>query len=121
MAIKVNGRALQHARSLIDRGRVVLDEREAWRAHRPSARRRDAYIAANGIRAYGTWFLAIDDQAAEGTKARHKFAYGDFQHVHRCAVLSAEVRAAQYRYSDVVAAAIQLHAMLDELRWSEAM
>ena len=121
MAIKVNRRAVQHARSLIDRRRVVLDEREAWRAHRPSARRRDAYIEANGIRAYGTWFLAIDDEAPEGTKARHKFPYGDFQRVHRCAVLSAEVRTVQFRYSDVEAAAAQLHRLLDELTWSEAM
>ncbi len=121
MAIRVNRRAVQHARSLIDRRRVVLDERAAWRAHRPAARQRDAFIRANGIRAYGTWFLAIDDQAPEGTKARHKFPYGDFQRVHRCAVLSAEVRAAQYRYSDVEAVAAQLHRMLDELTWSEAM
>lgn len=121
MAITVNRRAVQHARSLLERRRVVLDKREAWRAHRPSARLRNAYIEANGIRAYGTWFLAIDDQAPEGTKARHKFAYGDFHRVHRCAVLSAEVRAAQYRYADVEAVAAQLHRMLDELTWSEAM
>jgi hypothetical protein len=121
MAITVNRRAVQHARSLIERRRVVLDERDAWRAHRPTARQRDAYIRANGIRAYGTWFLAIDDQGAEGTKARHKFLYGDFQSVHRCAVLSAELRAGQYRYSDVEAAAADLHRMLDELTWSKAM
>lgn len=102
MAIKVNWRAVQHARSLVDRRRVVLDERVAWRAHRPTARQRNAFIRASGIRAYGTWFLAIDDQAPEGTKARHKFPYGDFQRVHRCAVLSAEVRAGQYRWPDVV-------------------
>jgi hypothetical protein len=121
MTRKVNWRAVQHARSLIERRRVVLDDRDAWRAHRPTARQRDAYIRANGIRAYGTWFLAIDDQAPEGTKARHKFPYGDFQSVHRCAVLSAEQRAGQYRYSDLELAAAQLHRMLDELTWSRAM
>src|SRR5260370_16308657 len=98
MTIKVNWRAVQHARSLIERRRVVLDDRDAWRAHRPTARQRDAYIRANGIRAYGTWFLAIDDQAPEGTKARHKFPYGDFQSVHRCAVLSPEHQPAQYTH-----------------------
>jgi hypothetical protein len=121
MAITVNRRAVQHARSLIERRRVVLDDRDAWANHRPTARQRDAYIAANGIRAYGTWFLAIDDQAPEGTRARHKFPYGDFHSVHRCAVLSAEVRARQYRYTDVEAAAAHLHRMLDELSWSRAM
>jgi hypothetical protein len=121
MAIKVNHRAVQHARSLIERGRAVIDERGAWRRHRPSTREQNAYIDMHGIRAYGSWFLAIDDQAAEGTKARHKFQYGDFLNVHRCAVLSAEARAAQYRYAGVEAAAAHLHRMLDERTWSKAM
>jgi hypothetical protein len=115
VAIKLNRRALQHARHLIERRSVVLDDKDAWRKHRPSSRRQNAYIKAHGIRAYGTWFLGIDDQAAEGTKTRHKFPYGDFEAVHRCAVLSAEVRAGQGRYTAVQSAAAQLHRMLDDL------
>src|SRR5260370_40708173 len=107
MTIKVNWRAVQHARSLIERRRVVLDDRDAWRAHRPTARQRHAYIRANGIRAYGTWVLALDDPAPEGTKARHKFPYGDFQSVHRRAVLSAGQRAGPDRYSDLERAAAE--------------
>jgi hypothetical protein len=113
MAIKVNRRGLQHARHLIAGRRVVLDERDAWRRHRPSSRQQNTYIEAYGIRSYGTWFLAIDDEAAEGTKARHRFPYGDFTNVHRCAVLATERRAAQYKYIDVEVAAAQLHTMLE--------
>ena len=114
-ATKLNQRAWQHARHLIAARKVVLDEREAWRRHRPSARKQNAYIAAHGIRSYGTWFLGIDDEAAEGTKARHKLSYGDFENVHRCAVLSQELRAAHYKYGAVEVAASNLHGMLDEL------
>jgi hypothetical protein len=113
MAIKLNRRAWQHARYLIANRKAVLDQREAWSRHRPSSRQQDAYIEAHGIRSYGTWFLGIDDQAAEGTKMRHKFPYGDLKKVHRCAVLSTERRAAQYKYVDVEEAAAQLHSMLE--------
>jgi hypothetical protein len=115
VAIKLNQRAWQHARHLIAGRKVVLDERVAWRRDRPSTRERNAYIEAHGIRSYGTWFLAIDDEAAEGTKARHKFPYGDFKNVHRCAVLSTELRAAQYKYVAVEVAAANLHGMLEDL------
>lgn len=115
MAIKLNQRAWQHARHLIAGRKVLLDERNAWRRHRPSPREQNGYITARGIQSYGTWFLAIDDEAAEGTKARHKFPYGDFKNVHRCAVLTTELRTAQYKYVAVEVAAANLHAMLDDL------
>src|SRR4051812_46399401 len=57
-----------------------------------------------------------DDEFAEGTKARYKFPYGDFEKVHRCGVLAAESRAGQYKYLDVEAAAAHLHGMLEGLR-----
>jgi hypothetical protein len=115
MAIKLNHRGFQHAKTLVGRRRVLLDEQEAWGEHRPTSRQRDAFIRSHGIRSYGTWFLGIDTDAAEGTKARHKYPYGDFVMVHRCAVLSAEVRAVQYKCAPVAAAAAHLHGMLDEL------
>jgi hypothetical protein len=43
-------------------------------------------------------------------------AYGDFQDVHRCAVLSAESRAGQYGHDDVKSAVAHLHGMLDGAR-----
>jgi hypothetical protein len=46
---------------------------------------------------------------------RYEFPYGDFEMVHRCGVLAAESRAAQYQHSDIETAAAHLHGMLDEL------
>jgi hypothetical protein len=42
------------------------------------------------------------------------FPYGDFENVHRCGVLSAEVRAGQRKYADIEAAASHLHGMIDK-------
>jgi alpha-D-ribose 1-methylphosphonate 5-triphosphate synthase subunit PhnG len=61
------------------------------------------------------WHLGEDDEQAEGSRRRYKFPYGDFQSVHRCAVLAAETRAGQYGYGDIEQAAAQLCAMLDAL------
>ena len=66
--------------------------------------------------AYGRWHLGVDDAHGPQTKSRYKFPYGDFESVHRCAVLSAESRAGQYDHDDIKLAAAHLHGMLDALR-----
>ena len=65
--------------------------------------------------AFGKWHLGEDDEEAEDSKRRYKFPYGDFQNVHRCAVLSAESRAGQYKFTDIELAAAHLRGMLDAL------
>jgi hypothetical protein len=49
-------------------------------------------------------------------KGRYKFPYGDFERVHRCAVLSAESRAGQYKHTQIENAAVHLHGMLEALK-----
>jgi hypothetical protein len=119
MAVKLNDRSYQHARRLIEQGRSVLDERDQWSEHRPSAQQENTFISEQGIAEYQKWYLGIDDAEPEDTKARYKFPYGDFAKVHRCGVLSAEVRAGQYKYDDIETAAAHLHGMLDGVRIRE--
>jgi hypothetical protein len=73
----------------------VLDDRDDWSEHRPSAEDENRFIEEHGWREYGEWSPGIDDEADPETKARYKFPYGDFEAVHRCGVIAAEVRAAQ--------------------------
>jgi hypothetical protein len=115
MAVKLNQRALEHARRLVKNGNAVLDERDAWSEHRPSAEQENKFIEVNGLEEYQKWYLGIDDEQDEDNKGRYKFPYGDFTDVHRCGVLSAESRAGQYKYVDIELAAAHLHGMLDEL------
>src|SRR6267378_4508028 len=97
MTVHLHRSALTHARNLIRQGKVVRDERDAWRE-------------------YGKWHLGVDDQENEETKARYRFPYGDFSKVHRCGVISAESRAGQYKYLDVERAATQLLRLIDARR-----
>jgi hypothetical protein len=116
MAVKLHRPGYDHAKQLIGEGHVVLDDRDAWSEHQPSARDENEFIAEHGYAEYGRWHLGIDDERGIETKGRYKFPYGDFSDVHRCAVLSAESRAAQRKYDDIEAAVAHLHGMLEALR-----
>jgi hypothetical protein len=113
MAVTLNTRAFEHAKKLIEQGGVVVDERDMWSEHQPSAKDKNEYLKAHGFGEYGKWYLGIDTAENEETKGRDKFPYGDFEKVHRCGVLSAESRAGQYKYYDIENAAAHLHGMID--------
>jgi hypothetical protein len=115
MAVTLNKRAYDHARSLVEQRRVVLDDRGEWSEHRPAADDENRYLEEHGIRAYGRWYLGVDDEHGDETKGHYKFPYGDFAGVHRCGVLSAESRAGQQKYLDIERACAHLHGMLDAL------
>jgi BON domain len=114
--LKLNKRAFEHTRELIGDRRVVLDERDAWSEHQPSAERENEFIRLHGFDEYGKWYLGIDEEKGEQTKGRYKFPYGDFEKVHRCAVLAAESRAGQYKYRDIENAAAHLHGMIEQMK-----
>jgi hypothetical protein len=116
MAVQLNKRAYEHAKELVADGRVVLDERDAWSEHQPSTEQENAFIRRHGFGEYGKWHLGIDDEEHEETKGRYKFPYGDFEKVHRCAVLAAESRAGQYKYHDIENAAAHLHGMIEQMK-----
>jgi len=116
MAVYLHRRAFEHAKKLISEGNVVLDERDDWSEHQPSAQQENEFIRVHGFDEYAKWFLGIDDEAGEHTKGRYKFPFGDFENVHRCGVLAAESRAGQYKYYDIENAAAHLHGMLDGLK-----
>jgi hypothetical protein len=113
MAVTLNRRAYEHAKELIDEGRFVFDERDAWSEHQPSAQEENDYIRLHGFAEYGKWHLGVNDERPEDTKGHYEFPYGDFKKVHRCGVLAAESRAGQYRHYDIENAAAHLHGMLE--------
>jgi hypothetical protein len=119
MAVRLNRTSFDHAKALVKEGEFVVDERDAWSEHQPSTEQENRYIEEHGFAAYARWHLGVDDEENEDTKARYKFPYGDFAKVHRCAVLAAESRAGQRKYSDIELATGHLHGMLDALMTRE--
>jgi len=84
MAVVLNKRGFEFAKSLIAAGRFVYDERDAWSEHQPSAAAENAFIREHGYGAFGDWHLGINDEKPADTKGHYEFPYGDFEKAHRC-------------------------------------
>jgi hypothetical protein len=111
--VNLNQTAFNHAKHLVEAGKYVFDQRDAWSEHQPSTKQENEFLERYGFEEYAKWFLGINDEKAEHTKGRYEFPYGDFKKVHRCGVITAESRAGQYKHFDIEKAAAQLLEMID--------
>jgi hypothetical protein len=110
----VNDHAVAHARRLIDAHQYVLDS--VWGDVQPSTEDENTFLEAHGWDGYGEWFLGLTEGAADDTKARYGFVYGDFRRVHRSGLIACEYRAAEWRHKDVELVAHDLLQHLDGTR-----
>jgi hypothetical protein len=108
----VNERGVAHARELIDKRRYVLSS--AWNEVQPDARAGTAYLRNHSWEEYAAWHLGLTDGAADETKARYAFVYGDFRRLHRIGIIACLYRAAEWRHKEVERAAYDLLQYLDE-------
>jgi hypothetical protein len=106
----VNERAVARARALIDARQYVL--RSDWGSVQPRAAERDAFLESHSWEEYAEWHLGLTDGAADETKARYAFVYGDFRRIHRMGVIACLYRAAEWRHKEIELAA---HALLQHL------
>jgi hypothetical protein len=107
----VNQAAVEHARRLIDARQYVLDS--DWGRVQPKAEAENDYLASHSWDEYGRWHLGLTEGAAEQTKARYAFVYGDFRRVHRTALIACVYRASEWRHKEVELAAHDLLQHLD--------
>jgi hypothetical protein len=107
----VNPDAVAHARRLIDARQYVL--RSEWGEVQPRAAAQNAFLESHGWDEYAEWHLGLTDGAADHTKARHAFVYGDFRRLHRMGLISCHYRAAEWRHKDIELAAHELLQYLD--------
>ena len=114
MAVKLNAHGFDHAKRLVQRGRVVRDERDDWSEHAPSADAENEWLDSHSFDDFADWHLGVDESKPEDTKGRYSFPYGDYSKVHRCAVISAESRAGQYDHPDIEKACRQLLELIDK-------
>ena len=114
MTVKLNERAYEHAKRLIEEGKFVDDEREAWSDHHPSTQIENQFIEANGLFEYSKWFLAVNDEYRQESRRHYEFPYGDFENVHRCGILAAQSRASQDKHHGTEKAAADLLAVIDQ-------
>lgn len=107
----VNRSAVAHARKLIEARQYVL--RSDWGERQPSAEDENRYLEAHDWKEYAAWHLGLTEGAADETKARHAFVYGDLRRVHRSGLIACVYRASEWRHKDVELAAHELLQLLD--------
>ena len=108
----VNARAVTHARELIKSRQYVLDS--DWGQSQPRARAQNAFLKTHSWDEYADWHLGLTEGAADETKARYAFVYGDFRRLHRSGLIACHYRAAEWRHKEVELAAHDLLQLLDK-------
>jgi hypothetical protein len=107
----VNKRAVARAKQLIEGRQSVL--RSDWGDVQPSAKDENAFLESHSWDEYAEWHLGLTEGAADETKARYAFVYGDFRRVHRSGLIACQYRAAEWRHKEVELAAHNLLQLLD--------
>jgi hypothetical protein len=107
----VNPAAVAHARDLIEKRQYVLDS--DWGDRQPSADEENAFLERHGWEEYAAWHLGLTEGAADETKARYGFVYGDLRRVHRMGLIACHYRAAEWRHKEIELAAHELLQRLD--------
>jgi hypothetical protein len=108
---ELNEAAVAYARRLIDARQYVLDS--DWGAVQPKADAQNAYLDKHDWDEYAAWHLGLTIGAADETKARYAFVYGDFRRLHRTGLIACVYRASEFRHKDVELAAHDLLQYLD--------
>lgn len=111
---EVNDAAVEHARNLIDARQYVL--RSEWRNAQPRAEDENAFLERHSWDEYALWHLGLTKGAADHTKARYAFVYGDLRRLHRMGLIACWYRAAEWEHKDVELAANDLLQYLDTAR-----
>jgi len=107
----VNKGAVAKARKLIDARQYVLDS--DWGQVQPRADAQNAFLENHSWDEYAEWHLGLTEGAAEHTKARYAFVYGDLRRLHRTGLIACVYRASEWRHKDVELAAHDLLQYLD--------
>src|SRR5215204_1584256 len=83
----VNESGVARARELIQGRQYVLES--DWGEVQPRADAENSFLESHSWDDYAEWHLGLTDGAADETKARYAFVYGDFRRVHRMGLIRA--------------------------------
>ena len=104
--------AVTRARQLIEARQYVL--RSDWGDVQPDAEAQNAFLKNHDWEEYAAWHLGLTVGAADETKARYAFVYGDFRRIHRTGLIACVYRASEWRHKEVELAAHNLLQHLDK-------
>ena len=110
----LNKLAVAHARRLIDARQYVLES--VWNDVQPRADEENSFLESHSWDEYSAWHLGLTEGAAEETKRRYGFVFGDFRRLHRMGLIACYYRAAEWDHKEIELAAHDLLQHLDATR-----
>lgn len=108
----LNDRAVRHAHRLIRARQHVLDS--DWGESQPRADDENRFLESHSWAEFAEWHLGLTDDAADETKARYAFVFGDFRRIHRSGIIACHYRAAEFRHKAIELAAHDLLQLIDK-------
>jgi len=111
----LNEAAVRNCRRLIEAKQYVLNS--DWGEVQPRADVQNDFLERHSWEEYAAWHLGLTDGAADETKARYAFVFGDFRRVHRTGLIACVYRASEWRHKEVELAAHDLLQQLDATSW----
>jgi hypothetical protein len=107
----VNELGVAHAEKLIRARQYVLTSE--WGKVQPGPAQQNKFLKTHTWDEYAAWHLGLTEGAADETKARYAFVYGDFRRVHRMALVASVYRASEWNHKAIELAAHDLLQLLD--------
>ena len=114
----VNEAGRRHAEQLIRHRQYVV--RSNWGEAQPSAAEENTFLESHSWTDYAAWYLGLSDGAADETKGRYAFVFGDFRRVHRSGLIACQYRASEWEHKEIELAAHELLQLLDSKRAQNA-
>jgi hypothetical protein len=111
----LNEAAVRNCRRLIDAKQYVLNS--DWGEVQPRPDLQNTFLKRHSWEEYAAWHLGLTEGAADQTKARYAFVYGDLRRVHRSGLIACVYRASEWRHKAIELAAHDLLQYLDEASW----
>jgi len=111
---EVNEEAVAHARQLIEARHYVV--RSRWQEAQPTASDENTFLKSHTWDEYGEWHLGLKVGAAEETKSRYAFVFGDLGRLHRSGLIACHYRAAEFDHKQIELVAHELLQALDDKR-----
>jgi len=113
MAIELNKAGYERAITMIKDELEVEHDSGNWDEVAPTENDMIRYLNTHSLAEYGAWFLGVDTDADAHDKSKFLYPFGDFNVLHKSALLLIQKDAEHHHHSEVAAAVKRLLEMIE--------
>ncbi|MCL4361620.1 hypothetical protein M1446_04685 [Candidatus Dependentiae bacterium] len=110
MALKLNPKAVEHAKMLIAKDEVDHMHKN-WQEEQPTKDEVDRYLNTHSLEELGLWYLAIDTDEDPKSMQKYRLPIGDFSLIYKSGIEAAQKSA---KNTEIENAAKQLLGIIEK-------